>query len=52
MLQCIGEENMLLEFTQHLKSIKTPFLIYGDFICLNKKLAEAKIIQKNHWKQK
>ena len=30
------EENSLLEFTQDLKSIKTPFLINTDFECLIK----------------
>ena len=30
------EENSLLEFTQDLKSIKTPFLINTGFECLIK----------------
>ena len=30
-------ENMLLEFVQHLKSIKTPFLVSADLECLIKK---------------
>ena len=36
------EENMLLEFTRHLKSIKAPFLIYVDLECLIKKIKGSK----------
>ena len=39
---CNIEENKILEFDQHQKSNKTPFIIYADLECLIKKIDESK----------
>ena len=48
------EDTKILEFNQHQKSGKTPFVIYTDLQSLieKKRLMDIKIILKNHLRQK
>ena len=47
-----SEDTVILEFNQHQKSYKTPFIIYADLQCLIEKIDGYKIILKIHSQQK
>ena len=47
-----SEDAEILEFNQHQKSEKEPFIIYADLQCVIEKIDDVKIILKIHLQQK